>query len=158
LDPSTFERAIAGKDAVISALGVTSRAPTTVYSEGIANILRAMRASGVRRLICISAGGLDPGPLWQRWIAKPLLWLAFKNGYSDMARMEVEVRESGLDWTIIRPPRLTDDAQTGRYQIAINQHLSRGWKINRADLADYIVKHRMIARSLLLVERPLASR
>lgn len=41
----------------------------------------------------------------------------------------------------MRPPRLTDEPRTGRYQAAVNKHLSRGWKISRADLADYIVTH-----------------
>ncbi len=140
-EPSTFEGALAAKDAVIAAMGVNLRTPSTVYSEGSANIMRAMRAAGVHRLIAVSAGGLDPGPLWQRLIARPLLWLLFKNGYTDMARMEVEIKESGLDWTIIRPPKLTDEPRSGGYQVAVNQHLSQGWKLSRADLADYIVKH-----------------
>jgi putative NADH-flavin reductase len=140
-EPSTFEQALAEKDVVVSSLGVVTREPTTLFSQGVANIMRAMQDAGVRRLISISAGALDPGPLWQRWIAKPLLWLLFKDGFTDMARMEGEIKESGLDWTIMRPPRLTNEPRTGRYQVAINQHLSHGWKISRADVADYIVKH-----------------
>jgi putative NADH-flavin reductase len=130
-----------GQDAVVSALGVTTREPTTLYSQGNANIMRAMQAAGARRIICISASGLDSGPLWQRLIAKPLLWLFLKNMYSDLVRMETVVKDSGLDWTIIRPPRMTDNPRTGQYHVAVNQHLSPGLKISRADLADYIVKH-----------------
>src|SRR5262245_24064602 len=74
LDAASFQAAVVGKDAVVSALGVRNRAPTTVYSQGVANIIQAMGAAGVRRLICVSASGLDPGPLWQRVIAKPMLW------------------------------------------------------------------------------------
>jgi len=140
-EPATFAGAMKGQDAVVSALGVATREPTTLYSQGNANIMRAMQAAGVRRIICISASGLDPGPLWQRWIAKPLLWLILKNMYTDLERMEAAVRDSDLDWTIMRPPRMTNEPRTGQYHVAVNKHLSRAWKISRPDLADYIVKH-----------------
>src|SRR5260221_14410686 len=61
LDPAGLAPLLAGQDAVVSALGVHSRAPTVVYSQGVANILQAMQAAGVRRMLCISATGLDPG-------------------------------------------------------------------------------------------------
>jgi putative NADH-flavin reductase len=69
LEPET----IAGKDVVISAIGARDRAPTTVYSQGVANMIQAMQSADVHRLFCISASGLEPGPLWQRLIAKPIL-------------------------------------------------------------------------------------
>lgn len=140
-EPATLAQPIRGQDAVVSALGVTTHGPTTLFSTGIANIMQAMQSAGVRRLMCVSASGLDPGPLLQRWIAKPLLWLMFKEAYSALVRMEAAVKASDLDWTIVRPPRLTDGPRTGQYHIAVNQHLSRGWFISRADLADYIVTH-----------------
>jgi putative NADH-flavin reductase len=141
LEPATIRESVIEKDAVVSALGVRNRAPTTVYSEGVANIMLAMRAAHVRRLICVSASGLEPGPLWQRLFAKPLLWLILKNMYSDLARMETLVKASSLDWTILRPPGFTNGPRTGRYQTAVNQHLSRSLFISRADIADYIVNH-----------------
>ena len=134
--------AFVDKDVVVSALGVHQRAPTVVYSQGVINIINAMMQVGMRRLICISASGLDPGPLWQRLIAKPLLWAMFKDGYRDMARMEAEVRKrSDLDWTIVRPPRLTDKLMTGHYKISIDKHLNSGRQLSRADLAHYILGH-----------------
>jgi putative NADH-flavin reductase len=145
LEPATIMQPIAGQDAVVSALGVRNREPTTLYSAGIANIMAAMQAAAPgrrpRRLICVSASGLDPGPGMVRWLAKHLLWRLFRYAYTDMACMEAAVEASDLDWTIIRPPRLTDKPRTGQYQIAINEHLPRGWSLARADLADYIVKH-----------------
>jgi putative NADH-flavin reductase len=141
LEPATLGEPIAGQDAVISALGARDRAPTTVYSEGVANLLRAMQAANVRRILCISAGGIDPGPRWQRILAKPLLWLIFKNMYADLLRMETVVQASDLDWTILRPPTLTNGPRTGRYQVAVNRHLSRSFSISRADVADYMINH-----------------
>ena len=141
LEPASIRESVIGKDAVVSALGVRNRAPTTVYSEGVANIMLAMQAAHVRRLICVSASGLEPGPPWQRLFAKPLLWLILKNMYSDLVRMETVVKASDLDWTILRPPGYTNGPRTGRYQTAVNQHLSRSLFISRADIADYIVTH-----------------
>jgi len=141
LEPHTLAQPIAGQDAVVSALGVRSRTLTTVYSEGVANIMRAMQAAGVRRLLCVSATGLEPGPLLQRWLAKPILWRLFKNMYTDLVRMEDEVKRSDFEWTVVRPPRLTDGPRTGRYHMAVNQHLTRGALISRADVADYMLTH-----------------
>jgi putative NADH-flavin reductase len=141
VEPQTICGAIAGKDAIVSAIGVHDRAPTTVYSEGVANILQAMQSAHVRRLICISASGLDPGPLWQRLIAKPILWAVFKEMYSDLVRMESVVEPSPIDWTILRPPSLTNGPRTGRYQVALNKHLRRILFISRADIADFIISH-----------------
>jgi putative NADH-flavin reductase len=141
LNPATLDRTIQGQEAVISVMGPTKGSPHNVSSQGTANIISAMQSARVRRLMCLSANGLEPGPLLQRWIAKPLLWYFFGEHYRDLVLMEEAVKQSGLDWTIMRPPRLTDGPRTGRYQMAINKHLSRGWKISRADLADCMVEH-----------------
>jgi putative NADH-flavin reductase len=141
LKPDTIRESIAGKDAVVSALGARDLAPTTVYSEGVANIMQAMQAAHVRRILCISASGLDPAIWWQRLAAKLVLWRILKNMYTDLVRMEREVKASDLDWTILRPPGFTNGPRTGRYQSVVNQQLSHGWHISRADIADYIVNH-----------------
>ncbi len=141
LEPDTVREVLAGQDVVISALGVRNLAPTKLYSEGVKNIMHAMQALDVQRMFCISASGLEPGPLWERLIAKPLLWFILKNMYTDLVRMETMVKMSGLDWTILRPPLLTNGPRTGRYQVAINQQLSRNFSIARADVADYMINH-----------------
>nr|WP_255654477.1 NAD(P)H-binding protein [Cohnella sp. REN36] len=61
-------------------------------------------------------------------------------GVIDMARMEAQLRRSGLDWTVVRPPRLTNGQKTGAYRTAIHQHLTKAQGITRADLADYMIK------------------
>jgi putative NADH-flavin reductase len=141
LDPASIAPLFVGQDAVVSAIGTESRGPTVLYSDGIGNILQAMQPAGARRLLCISATGLDPGPLIQRWIAKAVLWRLLHGMYTDLVCMEERVKSSSVNWTIIRPPRLTDKPHTGRYVASHNQHLPSAWVISRADLADYIVKH-----------------
>ena len=56
LDPATLAPAMAGQEAVISSIGVTARRPTTLYSEGMRNIIQAMHATDVKRLVAVSAG------------------------------------------------------------------------------------------------------
>ena len=141
LDPASIAPLFAGQDAVVSAIGTESRAPTVLYSDGVGNILQAMQPAGVPRLICISATGLDPGQWFQHYVAKPILWIVLRNMYTDLVCMEERVKSSSLDWTIIRPPQLTDKPRTGQYQVSYNEHLPAAWAISRADLADYIVKH-----------------
>ena len=141
LDPAGLAPLLVGQEAVVSALGVHSRAPTVVYSQGVANILQAMQAAGVRRMLCISATGLDPGQWLQHYLAKPLLWAILREMYTDLVRMEDTVKRSGAEWTIIRPPNMSDKPRTGRYKVACNEHLPAAWTISRADVADYIVRH-----------------
>lgn len=141
LTPETICAPVTGADAIVSAIGIHKEAPTVVYSQGNVNIMQAMRAAHVRRILCISATGLDPKQWFQHLIAKPLLWYFLKYSYTDIARMEALVRKSNLDWTIIRPPRLNDKPRTGKYQYAVNKQLPAAWLISRADLADFILKH-----------------
>jgi putative NADH-flavin reductase len=148
LDAAAFEPggavagAMQGQAAVISAIGVEKREPTTLYSEGVMNIARAMRLAGVRRMLCISATGLKPGPFFQRVIAGPILWAILRDMYTDLVRMEEFVKRSELDWTIVRPPRLTDGPRTGKYEVKINTTFHRGgWSLSRADTADFMVTH-----------------
>lgn len=136
--------ALAGVDAVISALGPRSyRASTTVCSRGVGSILEAMRATGVRRFVCVSAApvaraGKGDGLLY-RVAIRPLLWTVFKGAYDDMTLMEAWVRRSDVDWTIFRPPQLTDNPRTGRYRTAVGGNGPGGYRISRADLADAIL-------------------
>jgi putative NADH-flavin reductase len=144
LDSATVAPAIAGCDAVVSCLGVTSayRAPTTLYSEGVRNIMQAMRGAGVQRLLVVSAvpvGRGEDDTLFNR-VRTRLLWALFKELYADMARMEEVVRASDLDWTIVRPPRLTNKPATGRYRTAFNRGVRGGSSIGRADLAGALLR------------------
>jgi putative NADH-flavin reductase len=141
LDPETLGGVAIGHDAVLSSIGMANADPTVLYSEGMRNIIAMMVEARVQRLMCVTASGLDPGPLLQRLIAKPILWRLFKHGFTDMMLMEEIVKQSGLTWTIMRPPRLTDGKRTGRTTTAIDTHLTRGFMISRADLADYMLQH-----------------
>ncbi len=143
LDGETVRSAIVGHDAVVSAMGVRDRAPTTLYSEGARNTLTAMTAEGIRRYIAISASGFHRDandPFLLRYLGKPIISQLLKEHYADLIRMESIVASSDRDWTIVVPPRLTDGPRTGRYREALDVNVRNGLSISRADVADYIVK------------------
>jgi putative NADH-flavin reductase len=144
LDGATVRSAIVGHDAVVSAMGVRDRAPTTLYSEGARNALTAMTAEGIRRYIAISASGFHRDandPFLLRYVLKPIVSQVLKVHYADLVRMESVITESDRDWTIVVPPRLTDGPRTGRYREELDVNVRNGQSISRADVADYIVKH-----------------
>jgi NAD(P)H-binding len=78
------------------------------------------------------------GPFF-RYVGKPLTRRIFRGAYEDLRGAENEIHRSELDWTIMRPPRLTDKPATGRYRTAIDRNLPRGFTISRADLATAIL-------------------
>ena len=144
--PAAIADAVAGRDAVISALGQTRRrqerkaAPRpTLLADAARSITEAMRTAGSRRFVIVSASGPfadeGDGPA-VRYVAKPLLGrTVFRVVWSDLVAMEEVVRASGLDWTLLRPPRLTDKPPTGRYRTRQDLNVRRGTQVSRADVA-----------------------
>jgi putative NADH-flavin reductase len=144
LDPVAIAPAVTGADAVVSALGPrSSRAPSSIMSAGTASILDAMRAAGTSRLVVVSAAPVatddDGTTVPYRLLMAPILRALLRRLYADMAVMEEAIKHSGMDWTIVRPPRLTDGPMTGTYRRAVDTNLRRGYRISRADLADAIL-------------------
>ncbi|MFL6124232.1 NAD(P)-dependent oxidoreductase [Actinophytocola sp.] len=145
LDPSAAARAVEGAEVVVSALGIgMHRHATTVYSQGTANVIAAMRADGARRLLVVSTSSLEVPPARQfaEWlIARHLLHRILAKPYADMALMERHVRESDLDWTLVRAARLTSGSLTGNYRTATDRKLRGCWSISRPDVAHYCLNH-----------------
>uniref|UniRef100_A0AAU2V959 NAD(P)H-binding protein n=1 Tax=Streptomyces sp. NBC_00003 TaxID=2903608 RepID=A0AAU2V959_9ACTN len=149
-DPDALRRALAGADAVLSGLGAATKADFGVAERGTGAICEAMRATGVRRIVVISAAPIgtvpspgrpnpprhDPGDAFvQRNIAYPIVKALLKKRYADLARMEDVLRASSLDWTALRPPRLNDKELTGRYRTEVGRNVRGGGIISRADVA-----------------------
>ena len=154
-DPAALEPAVAGADAVLSGLGPRSRSDTGIASRGTRAIVQAMAATGVRRIVVVSAApvgtvpspgrpdppGHDPGDgLLTRHLVMPLLVAALRDVYADLALMEDVLRASGLEWTVVRPPRLTDRPLTGGYRTARGRNLRRGFLVSRADVAHLMLR------------------
>jgi len=144
LQPQTYENAFFGIEVVISCLGSRNREPTTVYSEGVSNILTAMKKVNVNRIICLSAGAVEVPPnasFIMKFIIKNVLQRLFKYSYADMLIMETILGQSNQNWTVIRPPRLLNGDKTGNYRTIINDYLAGMSSLTRADLAHYIIHH-----------------
>lgn len=149
-DPATLAAAVAGADAVLSALGPRTAADAGITSRGTRAVVDAMRAAGVRRLVVVSAAPVgtvpspgrpdpprhDPGDgFLMRHVLSPAVRRVLRAHYADLALTEDVLRGSGLDWTVIRPPRLTDGPLTGRYRTAYGRNIRGGVRISRADVA-----------------------
>jgi putative NADH-flavin reductase len=145
LDPGDVAATVSGAEVVFSALGIgMHRHATVVYSHGTTNVLDAMRAEGVRRLMVVSTSSLEiPAPTrFAEWLLSQFLHRLLSKPYADMALMEQRVRESAADWTLLRAARLTNGRRTGGvYRTATNGRLGGCWSISRADVADYLLRH-----------------
>ncbi len=134
--------AVAGRDAVISALGSRDRNPTTVVTDGARAALAALRSSGVRRLVLVTASGpfVDGDGFFTRNLVKPILGRYLKHNFADMVAAERVVHAGDLDWTIVRPPRLLDGPRTGAIAARTDGNVRGSFTINRADVADYLLR------------------
>jgi len=141
LDPEQLSRVMKGHEAVLSAFGPRvpiSKEDTTLLQRFAVALTGAMQHAGVRRLAVESVAFL-----FRNAIAPPAYFLGrllFPEIVSDSAAMEQAITESDLDWTIVRPPKLTDQPATGSYRVGVG-HLPRfGFNISRADVADFLIK------------------
>jgi uncharacterized protein YbjT (DUF2867 family) len=143
LDYATVESAMRGQEAVLSALGHRRfYRPTKIQSEGMRNILRAMKACGVSRLICETALGLGnsvfrmgiPGTFFMLPLVLPFY-------FWDKARQEDLIMASDRDWTVVRPGILTSGAARRKYRHGPNAG-NYFWPASssRADVADFMLK------------------
>ena len=153
-DPGRVREAVASNEAVISVLG--SRQPSNplhprrpgdpdgVGSAGSANIIAAMKEHGVRRFVCQTAWGVgesrqDPGfagAFFMRMLVPPLL----RDEYADKEAQEKLVRQSDLEWVLVRPMILTNGPWTNDYRAGVDLKPGRRPYISRADVADFLMR------------------
>jgi putative NADH-flavin reductase len=151
------ENAIAGQDAVVSALG-PARPPVPGMMEAAArNIVAGMKKHGVRRLVATTGAGIrqpeDKPKLADHFIGF-LLHLLAKAVVLDSAANVKVIQNSGLDWTVVRYPRLIDGDRTGRYRFGyVSQHSSA--QLSRGDAADSVLKE--LTENKWLHKLPLVS-
>lgn len=142
MDSEAVELAISGQDAVICVLGSGKKLTGTIRSDGTQQIIQAMEKVGVRRLICQST--LGAGDSWGNldFYWKYIMFgFILRKVFADHERQEALVRNSNLDWTIIRPGAFIDGPCTGKYRHSFpGTDRSITLKISRADVADFILK------------------
>ncbi|MCB1623422.1 MAG: NAD(P)H-binding protein [Pseudomonadales bacterium] len=143
-DPTAIRAALAGQwAAVVSALGIYSKTPSTELSEGTRRIAAEMRGAAIKRIVVVSSLGAGDshgqGTFAVRMIQKYIL----RETLRDKTRQEEVLRGSNLDWTSLRPPQLTEDPRVRGDLVAwqglapANRKLT--WKVSRATLAKYVL-------------------
>ena len=134
LAPFSFEDALADQQAVRFALD--SDGSDKAHSQGMRNVLAAMAEHNVRRLICLSAGGREQRPRGLAIFGRRRHDAATED---DLRLMEVHVRASGIDWTIVRPARIVDKPGRGRYHEGLGHEPASGAQIAPDDVADFML-------------------
>jgi uncharacterized protein YbjT (DUF2867 family) len=142
-DEGALMRALDGCDAVVSSLG-TGLSPVgevTLLTEATQALIPAMKRSGARRLICISALGVGDsrghgGFVFDR-LFMPLL---LRHAYKDKGCQEAAIRASSLDWVIVRPGMLTNDPTRGSVRAVVDLASVNGGKVSRGDVAHFVVE------------------
>lgn len=140
LNPDAIDAAMLGQRAVLSALGFSGRKGTESLLKATENIVAAMRKYRVHRLICLA-----PAPEKEGWARRGLLGrllstLLRKSPSAQAWERQLDsIRGSPLEWVLVRPTRLTDDAARRSYQVSV------GWAevpegIPRADVAAFMLE------------------
>jgi putative NADH-flavin reductase len=142
LDFPSVERAIHGQDVVLCTLGLPPMDKSNLRANGTKNIIRAMEKTGVKRFICQSSDGVgdsrDTLPFLMKYLIVPFM---LHRAFADHEIQENYIKESQLDWIIVRPVAITDGERTGSYHhgfTADNKTVTN--KISRADTADFMLK------------------
>ena len=142
LDSVAVEQAIQGQDAVICVLGSGKQLKSQIRSEGTRTIIQAMEKTGVRRLICQSTLGAG-----ESWANLNFYWkyvmfgFILRHVFADHEVQEMLVKQSRLDWTIVRPGAFIDGPSTGTYHHGFaSGDRNLKLEISRADVADFLLK------------------
>jgi len=145
LDVSSFEDALICQDAVICCLGLPANKAGTLRSEGTKNIINTMEKANVNRLVCQTSLGFDDSIdvlnctsfIFKKIIVPFILKATFKEHHLQ----EIAIKESSINWTIVRPGNLTNGLKTEKYKHGFSyKDPTLKVKVSRADVADFMLK------------------
>lgn len=145
-DPITIASTLRGADAVLSALGARSLKKEDVLERAVPLIVAAMQEAGIRRIIALGSAGalpdsLDKQPAWRRWIVQNIVYKTLlRNPVASQISQYKTLSSSGLDWTMVMPPMLTNGPGRGHYRIDGDALPRNGSRISRADVADFMMQ------------------
>jgi putative NADH-flavin reductase len=142
-DEPLIESAVSGADAVISALGPRGDSKNKPITRGMQSIIAAMKKQGIRRLIITSTlSAKDPNdPLNFRTKALVnLVKVTMHDAYEEIVSVAETVRNSDLDWTIVRLTMLNNNPKSGKIKAGYVGKGEVGTRISRADLADFLLR------------------
>ena len=142
LNYTDVNKVVEGADIVVSLFGHVKGSPEWLQTNGTKNIVQAMKQYNLARIISLTGGGVPypakDRPKFADKLIRTIMKIVVPKILNDGIKHCEILKQSGLSWTIVRGPRLTNDAKMGNYRV--------GWvgvnastKISRADLADFIV-------------------
>lgn len=144
-DAAAIRRTLEGADVVLSALGARSLWKEDVLERAVPLIVEGMRAEGVRRIIALgSAGALDDSlkkqPEWRRWFVQKIVYnTLLKYAVASQVDQWKVLSTSGLDFTMVMPPMLTNGEARGTFRVDGEALPPGGRQIARADVADFMM-------------------
>lgn len=142
LDQKAVNKVVDSADVVVSLFGHVKGSPKWLQTQGTENIVRAMKASGVEKIISLSGGGLPfekDQPKFMDHLIRGIMKVVASKMLDDAIKHAEVLKQSGLNWIIVRGPVLTNDPEKGEYRVGW-VGVNAGSKIARADLADFILK------------------
>jgi putative NADH-flavin reductase len=157
-DPALIESTVSGADAIISVLGPRGDSSSKPITQGMQNILAAMKKHGVRRLIITStASASDPNDLpdFRFKVLVTLVKLTMRPAYEEIIHVAQTVRLSDCDWTIVRLPMLSNKPKSGQVRVGYLGRGQVGTVVSRADLAEFMLKQ--VQDTRYLRQAPLIS-
>jgi putative NADH-flavin reductase len=145
-DADAVRRTVEGADVVLSALGARTWRREDVLERAIPLIVEAMRATGVRRIVALGSAGaeadsLKKQPFISRWIAENIIYKTVLKWpvVSQIAQWKT-LSTSGLDWTMVMPPKLENAKPRGNLRVDGEALPRNALRIARADVADFMMQ------------------
>jgi len=145
-DAEAVRRTVEGADVVLSALGARSLRREEVLERAVPLIVEAMKEAGVQRIIALGSVGalsdsLKKQPAWRRWFVQKMVYNTFlKWPVASQVAQWKTLSGSGLDWTMVMPPMLTNGAGRGTYRVDGEALPRNAWRIAREDVADFMMR------------------
>jgi putative NADH-flavin reductase len=146
LNPADVDKTIAGTDGAVSLLGQDKNSPSDFQTRATKLIIDSLKKHNLRRFVSLTGGGVrdtandKPGFMDNLivFIMKNIAGAGARNALMDGISHADVIRQSNLDWTIVRGPMLTEDPAKGSYQVGYVGTV-KGIKLTRADLATFIL-------------------
>ncbi len=140
MEPASVDCAMPGHDAVVIALGAGAKGD--IRAQGTRHIIQAMRNHGVRRMICLSSLGVGESRGNLNFVWKYVMFgMLLRRAYADHVAQEQAVKESGLEWTIVRPAAYVDGTSTEKYRHGFSPDTKKlELKVSRADVAHFMLQ------------------
>lgn len=136
-DAATIATAVRGRDAVLSALGVgKSFKAIGIMTRAAENLV----AARVNRLLLVSAFGVGESSADATFLQKIFFNTLLRGIYADKKVADDIIRKSPCEWTIILPTGLRNGPRTGKYRVGEHLDVTTFPKINRADVADFMIR------------------